>query len=211
MNLHYAPASPPCRAVLMAAKALGIEFNLKRISLTAGDTLKPEFLAINPQHTIPTLVDNGFVLWESRAILVYLVQKYGKDDSLYPKDLHQQALVNQRLHFDCSVLMKSFTDYYVPQFRFKQPADPEQYKKVEAAFGFLNTFLENQLYAAGDLLTIADISLLATVSTFEAMDFKISEYPNVDKWYTNAKRVVPGWTENWESLLQVISIMKPQQ
>ncbi|KAH8310312.1 hypothetical protein KR044_000674, partial [Drosophila immigrans] len=200
MDFYYAPPSAPCRAVMMAAKALGIELNKKTLNLMEGEHLKPEFVKINPQHTVPTLVDNGFALWESRAILVYLAQKYGKDDSLYPKDLKKQAVVNQRLYFDSGVLMKAFADYYYVQIRLKQPADPEQFKKVEAAFGFLNTFLEGQLYVAGDKLTIADISLLASVSTFEAVDFKISDYPNVAKWYANAQKVVPGWAENWENL-----------
>lgn len=58
---------------------------------------------LNPQHTVPTLDDNGIVLWDSHAINVYLVTKYGKDDSLYPKDFFKRAIVDQRLHFDSGV------------------------------------------------------------------------------------------------------------
>jgi glutathione S-transferase len=64
---------------------------------------------INPQHVIPTLVDNGFALWESRAICVYLVEKYGKS-SLYPKDLKVRSVVNQRLYFDMGTLYGKFAD-----------------------------------------------------------------------------------------------------
>lgn len=84
----------------MLAKALGVELNLKKLDLQAKEHLTPEFLKLNPQHTIPTLVDNNFSIWESRAILGYLVEKYGKNDSLYPKDPQQRAVVNQRLYFD---------------------------------------------------------------------------------------------------------------
>ncbi|KAH8409860.1 hypothetical protein KR222_011014, partial [Zaprionus bogoriensis] len=205
MDFYYLSGSAPCRSVIMTAKALGVELNKKTLNLLEGEQLKPEFVKLNPQHTIPTLVDNGFALWESRAILVYLVEKYGKDDSLYPKDPQQQAVVNQRLYFDMGVLYQSFVSYYYPQFRQNKPGDPEEFKKVETAFGFLNAFLEGQEYVAGNKLTIADIAILASVSTFDVVEFKLSDYPNVDKWYQNAKKVTPGWDENWAGLMEMKS------
>lgn len=59
---------------------------------------------MNPQHTVPTMDDNGFYIWDSHAISTYLIQKYGKDDSLYPKDLQKRAVIDQRLHFDSGTL-----------------------------------------------------------------------------------------------------------
>ncbi|KAH8409861.1 hypothetical protein KR222_011015 [Zaprionus bogoriensis] len=203
MDFYYLSASAPCRSVLMTAKALGLDLNKKPLNILQGDHLKPEYLKINPQHTIPTLVDDGFALWESRAIMVYLVEKYGKDDSLYPKDPQKQALVNQRLFFDMGVLYHSFLGYYSPQFFLRTPADPEEFKKVETAFDFLNTFLERQDYVAGNTYTVADIAILGTVSTFAAMDFKLSNYPNVKRWYENAQRETPGWEENQAGIVEM--------
>lgn len=60
---------------------------------------------MNPQHTIPTLVDDDFIIWDSHAIAGYLVGKYSSDDdSLYPKEPKKRALVDQRLHFDSGIL-----------------------------------------------------------------------------------------------------------
>ena len=86
------------------------------MNLTEKEHLTPEFIKINPQHTIPVLIDDGLVLCESRAILTYLVEKYGKDDSLYPKDPRARAIVNQRLYFDMGTLYQRFGDYYYPRF-----------------------------------------------------------------------------------------------
>lgn len=61
-------------------------------------------LQVNPQHTVPTLVDGDFVIWDSHVIGPYLVNTYGKDDSLYPKDPKQKAIVDQRLYFDVGTL-----------------------------------------------------------------------------------------------------------
>ncbi|KAH8306487.1 hypothetical protein KR018_012675, partial [Drosophila ironensis] len=202
MDFYYMPGSGGCRTVLMVAKALGLELNKKLVNTLEGEQLKPEFVKLNPQHTIPTLVDNGFSIWESRAIAVYLVEKYAKDDSLFPKDPKQQAVVNQRLYFDMG-FNDAFSKYYYPLFRTGQLGSDEDLKKIETTFGFLNTFLEGQTYVAGDHLTVADIALVATVSTFEVIEFAISKYPNVEKWYQNAKKVTPGWDENWEGLQQM--------
>ena len=106
IDVYGMPLSAPCRIVNMTAECLGLEYNFKLLDLMAGDHLKPEFLAINPMHNIPTMVDGEFVMNESRAIAAYLVNKYGKDDKLYPKDADVRARVDQRLYFDMGVFFK---------------------------------------------------------------------------------------------------------
>ncbi|XP_011193471.2 glutathione S-transferase D1 [Zeugodacus cucurbitae] len=203
MDLYYLPASAPCRAVIMTAEALGIQLNKKFLDLFAGAHLKPEYLKLNPQHTVPTLVDNGFAIWESRAIIVYLAEKYGKNDnSLYPQCPKKRALINQRLYFDSGTLYQAFFDAYVLKYLFQKPIDAEKVKKIDSAFEFLNTFLENQTYVAGDALTLADLSLLATVSSYEVAEYDFSKYANVARWYENLKKTAPGWEENWAGCLE---------
>ncbi|XP_053667005.1 glutathione S-transferase 1-like [Anopheles marshallii] len=156
------------------------------------------FRLINPQHCIPTLVDNGFALWESRAICAYLAEKYGKDDKLYPKDPQKRAVVNQRLYFDMGTLYQRFADYYYPQIFAKQPANAENEQKMKDAVSFLNTFLGGHKYVAGDSLTIADLTVLATISTYDVAGFDLSKYPHL-----NPQHCVPTLVDNgfalWES------------
>lgn len=67
---------------------------------------------INPQHTAPAIVDNGFALSESRAIIKYLVAKYG-GNKYYPQDIETRALVDQRLDFDIGTVYPKLIDVYV--------------------------------------------------------------------------------------------------
>lgn len=75
IDLYYISLSPPCRAVLLTAKMVSVELNLKTVNLMTGEQMKPEFVKLNPQHTVPTIDDSGFILTESRAICGYLVNK----------------------------------------------------------------------------------------------------------------------------------------
>lgn len=191
--------STPCRAVMMTAKCIGIDLNLKYVDLEHNEQMKPEFLKINPQHTLPTLVDhnnNDLALWESKAIMIYLVEKYAKTDSLYPKCPQKRAQVNQRLYFDLGTLYHAYGEYYYTQIFDGKPADPEALKKVESAMELLNTFLEGQQYAVGQSLTLADLSLLASLSAFDVSGFELGKYHNVAKYYKHLYKVTPGAKDN---------------
>lgn len=190
-------ASPPCRSVQMLAQALGVTLNLKELNLREKqEHLTPEFLKINPQHTIPTLVDNDFSIWESRAILGYLVEKYGKNDSFFPKDPKARAVVNQRLYFDMGTLYQRFYEFFVPQFMHGQPADPEKLKKIHEALSFLEGFLAKTKYVAADKPTIADYALIASITTLEVAQIDFSAYPNINRWSELCKTSLPGIEAN---------------
>lgn len=81
----YVSASFRSNAIICSVMGLDFEYNF--VDSLAGDTRKPEFLKLNPQHTVPVLVDeDGFNLNESKVISSYLVKKYDKTGKLYPKD-----------------------------------------------------------------------------------------------------------------------------
>ncbi|GAB1866633.1 Glutathione S-transferase 1-1 [Camponotus japonicus] len=195
IDLYEIAGSAPCRAVRLAAAAVGVDLNLKATNLQAGDHLKPEFIKINPQHTVPTIDDNGFYLWESRAIMTYLVNKYGKNDSLYPKDPKKRAVVDQRLYFDLGTLYASFADAYYPWAFTGTAPDQAKYDKINAAFSFLDKFLEGENYAAGKTLTLADLTLVVTVGNFEAVDYDFSKHTNVQKWFARIQAEAVKYNE----------------
>ena len=106
LQVYGMSPSAPCRIVNMTLEVLGLEYEFKLVDLQAGDHMKPEYLAMNPQHNIPTLKDGDFIMNESRAIAAYLANKYGADDKLYPKDAETRARVDQRLYFDMGIFYK---------------------------------------------------------------------------------------------------------
>merc|ERR1712013_175490 len=163
--------SAPCRIVNMTAECLGIEYNFKIVDLMAGEHMKPEFLALNPMHNIPTMADGDFVMNESRAIAAYLVNKYGKDDKLYPKD---------------------------PEVMFggDKPGQ-DKFDKLKEVLDWLDGFVKDGKFSAGnDDLTIGDLSLLATYSTMKAAelaDVDLSQYSNAEAWFEKCVKLVPNY------------------
>lgn len=76
LTLYFTDLSPAVRSSLLTIKALGLNVDLKEVNLAAGEHLKPEFLQKNPFHTVPTLEDGDFVIWDSHAINAYLVSTW---------------------------------------------------------------------------------------------------------------------------------------
>ncbi|XP_015180944.1 PREDICTED: glutathione S-transferase D5-like isoform X2 [Polistes dominula] len=168
IDFYYFPLSPPCRMILLLGKAIGVHFNLKSINPLKGEQMKAEFLKINPQHTIPTIDDNNIVLWESRVIMQYLVEKYAKDDSLYPKDPKKRGKVDQMLYFDIGTLYDNIAKCYFPIFLGKRNTlDEKAVEKLEKSCDVLNAFLNDNDYVAGDNLTIADFSISTSIVMLE--------------------------------------------
>lgn len=139
---------------------------------------------MNPQHTVPTLDDNGVYLYDSHAICTYLCEKYGKNDNLYPKDIVKRALVDARLHFNSGFLFARLRFIYEPIFK-GQESELSQVKLdyFVRCFGLLEAFLENGNYLCGNDLTVADFACVTTLSSIDQFaPVDETMYPKLAGW-----------------------------
>ncbi|XP_064478221.1 glutathione S-transferase 1-like [Ornithodoros turicata] len=218
--LYHAELSAPCRAVRMVMKLLSLPVELKTLDIIAGDHLKAEYVQMNPQHTVPTLVDEGFVLYESRAIMTYLVDKYAPDHDLYPQDLQKRAVINRLLFFDVGTLYPAAADYFMVQaglqdamdadtpFRRRSPRYAQQHKnKVKSALEFLYVSLGEKLFLTGNEITVADISIVSSLSLLDVVNYDHSEFPSVGAYYEKLKASLLCYDEvNSEGIRQFRTI-----
>ncbi|KAI4470439.1 glutathione s transferase d10 isoform a-related [Holotrichia oblita] len=155
---------------------------------------------LNPQHTVPTLVDGDTVITNSHAISIYLVEKYGKNDALYPKDVVRRTLVNQRLFFDEGTMFQILYLTMTYSVIRKEKIPELNKKRAEEAYKFLETFLKGQEWVAGNSLTIADLHLITTVTTLNILfPFNNEKYPNIVKWVERCQ-ALPYYIENARGL-----------
>ncbi|KAG7198460.1 hypothetical protein KM043_005842 [Ampulex compressa] len=191
--LYSLDMSPPCRAVLMAAEAVGVNLDVRNIDLEKKEHLTDEFLKMNPEHTIPTLNDNGFILWDSQAINCYLVNKYSKDLSLYPKDPQKRAMVDQRLHFNNGVIFPIAKTTFPKILFFGETSVPaEKLVEIQKVYNILEKLLEGRQWLAGDSYTLADINCCATISTLACIK-TLEHHPNLDAWLKRCEEHLPGY------------------
>ncbi|KAG7480895.1 hypothetical protein MATL_G00061140 [Megalops atlanticus] len=158
--------SQPCRAVYIFLHHNKIPHTVKTVALRKGENKTPDFTKLNPMQKVPVMVDNGFVLTESDAILKYLATNYNAPEHWYPRQPERRARVdeytawhhaNTRPHaakvFIMEVLLPRMTG---------QPTDPA---KLERALSELDEtleklesmFLKRQPFLCGDDVTLADL------------------------------------------------------
>ncbi|XP_057379001.1 glutathione S-transferase 1-1-like [Daphnia carinata] len=200
IDLYYTSLSPPCRSVMMTAYMAGVDVNLKMLNLMNRDQLKPEFLKINPQHNVPTIVDeDGFCLNESQAICMYLINRYGghKAQHLYPEEAQQRAVIDQLLNFGSSVLFANARDLFIPVVMHgAKQLDPAALKNFHDGIGFVDIRLADSAYAAGQHLTIADIALVASISSIDAVDSRIlDKYSHIQTWLKRCQKEIAHYEE----------------
>lgn len=150
---------------------------------------------MNPQHTIPLLVDDGAIIYDSHAICAYLVGKYGKNDSLYPTDLVHRAQVDARLHFDTGYLFGRLRPVIEPIIYFgHNELDPVKMKYAELAYPMLEAFLSDSKYLCGDRLTIADVCCEATLCSANLLlPIDADKYPKLTAWRQVLSKELPDY------------------
>ncbi|XP_040163356.1 glutathione S-transferase 1-like [Anopheles arabiensis] len=175
--------SPPCRAVKLTARALGIELFEKEMTLLRGDKLMEEFLKVNPQQTIPVLDDGGIVITASHAIMIYLVCKYGRDDGLYPSELVRRARVHTALHLEAGVIFSRLSFLFEPViYSGKSYFHSDRIEHIRKAYRLLEDSLVDQ-YMVGESLTIADFSCISSIATLVGVvPLDESKFPKITAW-----------------------------
>jgi glutathione S-transferase len=193
LTLYHTPLSINSRRVWVALLEKQLTFDTVEVDL-AGDQFKPEFLAMNPFHHIPVLVDDGFTVIESLAILDYLEAKY-PIPSLRPKS--PQALAKTRMVE--MVTMNELVPAIAPLTRkmmgFGEVAaeEVEQAKqKADVVFKFYIQQLGDSSFFGGDELSLADVVAGTFAPWFGPLGLPMQDYPVLQSW-TARLMERPAW------------------
>jgi len=167
------------RACMMTAVEVGSKCDFVDLDLSAVSDALSDRYSLPPAST-PTMDDNGFQLWESRAIMQYLAQH---DDAVFPKDPMQRCRIQELLFFDAASFAPAVTQYIHPMVYQHLASLPGSLEALNAPFTRLEGLLGKTAYVAGHTFTIADIAIFATASMLELASFDLGQYPAVAKWY----------------------------
>ncbi|XP_055635894.1 glutathione S-transferase 1-like [Toxorhynchites rutilus septentrionalis] len=197
ITLYTTRRTPAGRAVEITAKMIGVELEVKFTDLTKKEHLTEEFLKLNPMHTVPTIVDDGVALYDSHAIIIYLVSKYAKEDNLYPKDLVTQAHINALLHFESGVLFARLRGTLEPIFYQGCGEVPtEKLNAIHGAYDLLEGALQQSDYLVGISLTLADISVSTSLATLHALfPVDAQKCPKLVAYIKRLEQNIPDYAE----------------
>ena len=187
----YTAATPNGHKVSIALEELALPYSVHHLDLSGLDQKKPEYLRINPNGRVPTIVDReegDFAVFESGAILIYLAEKTGR---LMSSDRKGRSLVIQWLMFQMAGIgpMMGQANVFYRYFPEKlQPAIDRYQGEVRRLFGVLDHRLAEHEYLAGDY-SIADIANWAWVRGHDWSGVSIDPFPHLERWLAQlAKR-----------------------
>lgn len=179
----YTAATPNGWKVSIALEEMGLPYDWKLIDFATNEQKADWYTAINPNGRIPALDDDGFTLFESGAILMYLAEKTGQ---FLPADVQGRSRVIQWLMFQMSAVgpMMGQANVFLRYFPEKiQPAIDRYQREVTRLFGVMDKQLAAHEYIAGDY-SIADIALWPWVSGYDWSGVTIDGFDHLQRWLT---------------------------
>ncbi|MBW4667565.1 MAG: glutathione S-transferase family protein [Cyanomargarita calcarea GSE-NOS-MK-12-04C] len=212
LKFYYNPRSPMARRVWRYLLEKGIQSEPILLNLN-GDQLKDDYLQINPFHHVPAIVDNGFRVIESLAILDYLETKY-PTPALLPKNAQALATVRMVQMISTNELLPK-----VIALIFESEDSPKclQAKhNIDIVMKFFSDILGDNDYFGGRYLTLADIVAGTDISLLPKLGFDFKNYPKVNDWFERLmQRDV--WqkteltTEEFEQFKRVLMIIRQRK
>jgi glutathione S-transferase len=185
----YGVARSRAFRVLWMAEELGLDYEHVKVDFAAGETRTPAHLALNPNGHVPVIDDDGFVLWESMAINLFLAKKYGAG-SLYPTRLEDEAQAWQwsfwgMTEIERPVLTVLFNRAILPEDKRDAGAADDAEKQLAQPLGVLEGALGRGANLLGDNFTVADLNLASILAWARPAQIDMSPFPNVAGWLKN--------------------------
>ena len=173
--------------VLWTLAELELDYQRHSIGTRNGDLETEEYKSLNPNSKIPTIRDNGFVMWESHAIIRYLARQYGLG-TLYPDDPQKAAMSDQWMTWSTDSFMGTFFPVFWQLVRTEE--SERDYKKIAEMAkqsSEILQILENHLvknnFVAGEQFTYGDIPLGVLIHKYFVLDIERPSLPGIEAWY----------------------------
>jgi glutathione S-transferase/GST-like protein len=182
ITLYTAP-TPNGWKVSIALEEMGLPYQVRVIDFAKNEQKDDWYVQLNPNGRIPTLVDDGFALFESGAILIYLAEKTGR---FLPSGVQERSRVIQWLMFQMSAVgpMMGQANVFLRYFPEKIQSAIDRYQReVTRLFGILDTQLATHEYIAGGY-SIADMALWPWVSGYEWSGVSVDQFAHLKRWLT---------------------------
>ena len=185
----YTWSTPNGRKVSIMLEECGLPYRVHKVNIGADEQFRPEYLAINPNGKIPSIVDSDgpagqpYSMMESGAILVYLAGKTGR---FLPASAEGKYDVLQWLMFQMGGVGPMFGQchHFMRAAKEKVPYAIERYRKEkDRLYGVIDTRLARAAYLAGAEYSIADIATFPWVARHEWHETQLEDFPNVKRWY----------------------------
>jgi glutathione S-transferase len=185
LKIYGIPRSRAFRA-LWLAKELGLDYDNVTVDFASGETREPPYLAINPNGHVPAIDDNGFILWESMAINLYLAKKYGFG-TLYPTTLEGEARAWQwslwgMTEIERNVLTAMFNRAVYPEAKRDAAAADAAEQELQDPLGVLDGAVAKTPYLLGDDFTVADLNVASILSWARPARIDFAPFPKAADW-----------------------------